>query len=173
MIHDLLELVAVFARLSLAAFGGGVGVLPEMERQAVGHGWVTHREFVDVYALGQVTPGPGMLVSVVIGQRAAGVPGAIVAGIAMFLPSSLLTWIVTERWGRLPDSPLVTAIREGMSPVALGLYAGGLYTLARTAIDGPLTAVMALLTIVALLRFGISPAVPVLAGGALGWILFR
>ena len=73
----LAELAAVFARVSLFAFGGGLGILPEMERQTVTlHSWVTHREFVDAWALSQVTPGPGMLMVRVIGFRAAGLGGA-------------------------------------------------------------------------------------------------
>src|SRR5262249_2641918 len=74
---ELGALARVFGRLGLLAFGGGLGVLPEMERQAVEiHGWVTHREFVDAFAFSQVTPGPGMLMVVVIGFRTAGLAGA-------------------------------------------------------------------------------------------------
>ena len=173
MTGELWDLVAVFARLSLAAFGGGVGILPEMERESVDHGWVTRREFVDIFALGNITPGPGMLISVVIGYRAAGLPGALVAGVAMFLPTSLLTWLVAERWGRLRRSALVNAIRDGMAPIAIGLLATGGYTLARTAIDGVPTAAIAAATVVALLRFRASPALIVLSSGPIGWLLFR
>ena len=173
MSGDLWDLFAVFARLSLAAFGGGVGVLPEMQRQSVAHGWVTAREFVAIYALGTITPGPGMLISMVIGYRAAGPAGAVVAGIAMFLPTSLLTWVVAERWGRLRRSPLVDAVRTGMAPVAIGLLATGAYTLGRTALDGPLTALIAAATVLVLLRSRVSPALIVLASGLAGLLLFR
>jgi chromate transporter len=173
MIGTLLDLLLVFAKLSIAAFGGGVGIIPEMERQSIGHGWITHREFLDIFALGQITPGPGMLIAIVIGYKAAGLPGAAVAGTAMFLPSSVLAWVVAERWGRLRDSNLVKAVRGGMGQIAIGLWAAGTYTPATIAIDGALTALLAGLTVLALLRFRVSPAVPVLLGGVLGYLLFR
>jgi chromate transporter len=173
MIGDLAELFILFARLSLAAFGGGAAIVPPMEREAVARGWLTHREFVDIFALGQITPGPGMLIATVIGYRAAGPPGAIVAGVAMFLPPSLLTWIVTERWDRLRGSPFVAAVRAGMAPVAVGLLSTGAYALGRTAIDGPATALIAVAVTLALLRFNVSPALLVLLSGAAGWLLFR
>ena len=59
---ELAEIALVFLRIGLLAFGGGLAILPEMERQVVvEHRWLTHREFVDSFALGQLTPGPGML----------------------------------------------------------------------------------------------------------------
>lgn len=169
--QDLLNLISVFGRLSLAAFGGGVGILAEMERLVVAHGWVTQREFVDIFALGQITPGPGMLISTVIGYRVAGFTGAFVAGVAMFLPTSLLTWVVADRWGRLKASPLVTAIRGGMAPVGIGLLATGGYILARTAIDGAVPAAIAAATVIALLRFKANPALVVIGSGLIGWLL--
>jgi len=105
-VSPLAELAAVFARVSLFAFGGGLGILPEMERQTVTlHSWVTHREFVDAWALSQVTPGPGMLMVLVIGFRAAGLGGALAAGLAMFGPPATLAALVGDRWGSWPPAP--------------------------------------------------------------------
>ena len=50
----------------------GLGVVPELERQVVRHAWVTPQEFIDGYALSQLTPGPSMLVAVFVGYRAHG-----------------------------------------------------------------------------------------------------
>ncbi len=69
----------MFAQLSLLAFGGGNSILPEMQRQVVQvHQWMTARDFAALYALAQAAPGPNMLVSALIGQRVAGIPGALV-----------------------------------------------------------------------------------------------
>ena len=64
---DLARMTWTFLWLSLICIGGGLGVIPELERQVVSHHWVTSREFLDGYALSQLTPGPGMLVAAFIG----------------------------------------------------------------------------------------------------------
>jgi chromate transporter len=88
----LATLAWTFLRLSFLCLGGGIGAIPEMQRQVVGiQGWLTARQFVDGYALSQVTPGPAMLVTGFIGYRVSGLPGALAAMAAMFLPTALLT----------------------------------------------------------------------------------
>ena len=171
---ELVELLSVFARLSLVAFGGGVGILPEMERQVVGgQGWVTHQQFVDAFALSQVTPGPGMLMVAVIGYRAAGPAGAAVACLGMFGPAATVTWLVADRWSRLGDRPAVALIRSTLGPVALGLLAAGVYTLLRLGVHGPGTAVVAGASLAAVAGWNRSPALAVAAGAAVGMIFFR
>jgi chromate transporter len=173
-VSPLIDLFAVFLRLSLLAFGGGLGILPEMERQAVTlHGWVTQREFLDAWALSQVTPGPGMLMVVVVGLRAAGLPGAVAAGLAMFGPAALLCALVADRWTRWATGPALGVLRRTLAPVALGLLLAGCLTLGRLSIDGPGTAVLAVLGLLACGFTRLSPAVVVLAGAAAGLLWLR
>jgi chromate transporter len=170
----LVEVARVFARLGLLAFGGGLGILTEMERQTVGlHGWVTHREFIDVFALSQVTPGPGMLMVAVIGLRAAGPAGALAAGLGMFGPPTLLAAFVAERWHRLGGRPVMDVVRRTLAPVALGLLAAGCYTLVRLGVEGPATAGLAVGAALAVGWRRWSPALVVLAGGLLGLAVLR
>ncbi len=160
-----------FLRLSLLCLGGGLGALPEMERQVVSvHRWLTAREFVDGYALSQITPGPAMLVTMFVGYRVGGLPGAFLAGAAMFLPTSLLTWIVTDRWDQIRGRPWAVAIERALAPLGIGLMAAGVYTLARTGVKDPLTAALAAAAAVVLARGWLPPAVVVLAAGAVHWL---
>src|SRR5712692_1261321 len=134
MLITLWHLVLVFARLSVLAVGGGLPVLPEMQRLTVlQYHWLSIAQFRDAYSLGQVTPGPGMLVAVAIGYKAAGIVGAIVAGIAMFLPSSALTLLVGHHWDRFAHSQWRLALQRGLGPVVVGLMAAGTFAFARTA----------------------------------------
>ena len=90
----LLQIAAMFSLLSLLAFGGGAAVLPDMRRQAVEvHHWVTSREFLDMFALSRAIP-PGSMIVVLIGQRAAGILGGLVALLAMFV--SLITDLLLQ-----------------------------------------------------------------------------
>lgn len=171
---DLIDLMVVFVRISLVAFGGGIGILPEMERQVVGqHHWVTHQQFVDAFALSQVTPGPGMLMVVMIGYRAAGLPGALVAGIAMFGPTSTLTWLIADRWSKVSDRPVMVIIRGTLSPVALGLLSAGCYTLFRLGVGGPVAFVVTATAFTAVARWKVTPAFVVIAGALVGLLLLR
>jgi chromate transporter len=111
--NKLLNLSWVFALLSILAVGGGTAVLPEMQRMTVHQfHWVTDRQFRDIYSLGQVAPGPNMLMVMVIGYRQAGAAGAAAVALAFFLPDCLLTFFANRIWARL----------NVFSPQALGSY---------------------------------------------------
>lgn len=169
---ELAQLAWTFLWLSLLCIGGGLGVIPEMERQAVSvHQWVSAREFVDGYTLSQLTPGPNMLVVVFVGYRAHGLVGALLAGLAMFLPTSILTVLVSHHWQQWREQPWAVTVERALLPIGIGLMAGGVYTLARSAVHDAPTAALALVTagVVALDR--IPPVIVVLAAGVLGWLV--
>ena len=169
---DLLRLGGTFLWLSLLCVGGGLGVIPEMQRQVIDrYHWVTTREFVDGYALSQLTPGPGMLIAVFVGFRAHGVIGGFVAGLAMFLPASLLAALLARHWTTIRARPWGVAAERALHPIGIGLMASGAFTLGRSAIhDGP-TAGLALAALVALWLGRVPPIVVVLAAGAIAWTL--
>jgi chromate transporter len=170
VIADLARLTWTFLWLSVICVGGGLGAVPEMQRQVVDRWhWVTAREFVDGYALSQLTPGPNMLVSVFVGYRAHGLVGALLAGTAMFLPAGLLTAIVARQWEGLRRWPWAEAAQRALTPIGIGLMASGVYALARTGVhDGP-TTLIALLAGLALSTRRAPAMAVVLAGGVLGW----
>jgi len=169
---DLALLTWTFLWLSLLCVGGGLGVIPEMERQAVTiHGWLTAREFVDGYTLTQLTPGPNMLVAVFVGYRAHGVLGAILAGLAMFLPTSVLAMVVSHHWQQWRARPWAAFVERALIPVGVGLMAGGVYTLARTAIHDGVTAALAVATALLVATDRVPPILAILAAGGVGWLL--
>ncbi|MBV8122145.1 MAG: chromate transporter, partial [Alphaproteobacteria bacterium] len=78
--RTLLTLVLVFVPLSLLSIGGGASLLADMEYQSVTiHGWTTPREFADLFAISRAAPGPGTMLSALIGWKAAGWGGAVTA----------------------------------------------------------------------------------------------
>jgi chromate transporter len=122
MIAVLLSLAAIFAELSLLAFGGGNTILPEMQRQVVEvHHWMTARDFSALFALAQAAPGPNMMVVTLIGWRVAGWPGVLVSSLAKFGPSSIVTGLVMQVWRRFKDAPWRKAAQAGLMPVTVGL----------------------------------------------------
>lgn len=122
----LLALAAVFAPLSLLAFGGGASIFAEMQRQAVSvHGWMTDAQFGALFALSRAAPGPGTLVAALVGWHVAGVFGALAAALALYVPSSALLYAVGLWWRRARHSPVRRIVERGLEPVAVGLIFAG------------------------------------------------
>ena len=110
MIVTLLQLAGLFALLSMLAIGGGAGVLPDMQRAAVAHGWVTPHEFLQMFAISRAAPGPGSQIVVLIGQKAAGLPGAASGR--------------QRRQGRKPCAIAASALGKKRTLARLGVMAG-------------------------------------------------
>ena len=164
---SLVALGLVFAPLSLLSFGGGNAVIADIAHQAIAvQGWTSQREFADLFALSRAAPGPGSMLAALIGWKAAGIPGALVATLAFYLPSAALVLVVVRLWGRWRGSRWHTAIERGMAPIAAGLFlAAGLVVL-QASPGGPAVWVAAIVTTVPLLRWPGMHPVPLLLGGA-------
>jgi chromate transporter len=168
---DLLRLTWTFFWLSFFCVGGGISAIPELERQAVAHHWVAAQEFVDGYTLAQITPGPAMLIAIFIGYRAHGLVGGLLAGTAIFMPPALLTLYVARRWRRVRGRPWAITAERALTPIAMGLTAAGVYTLARGVLQDATTAAIALIAAVVLLFRWLPPVAVVLGTGAASWLL--
>src|SRR5271155_4948386 len=130
-IRTLVSLVLVFVPLSLLSIGGGASLVADMEHQSVTvHGWTTARQFADLFAISRAAPGPGTMLSTLIGWKVAGWAGALTATVALYLPSSLLVYGAARMWARWRGSPWHAAIEQGLAPIAAGLVlAGGIAVL--------------------------------------------
>ena len=168
----LAQLAGAFAMLSLLAVGGGAAVLPEMKETVVGqHHWLTDQQFVHVYSLGQVAPGPNMLMVQIIGDRVAWTKGALVALFAFFLPASILTFATGKLWDRLGDWPWRESIQRGLAPISIGLMLAGTITIAKIAVTDPRTIALAIAVTAILLWRKINPAYLILGSAVLGWAM--
>jgi chromate transporter len=130
----LITLASYFAVLSLFAVGGANAAIPEMHRIAVEvmH-WMNDRQFADMYALAQVSPGPNVIIVTLIGYHVAGLAGAAVATVAMVGPTCVFAFFVGRTWDRFKNAPWRAAVQAGMVPVSLGLIAASAFVVARAA----------------------------------------
>ncbi len=127
-------LAGQFAVLSLLAFGGANAVVPEMHRQAVEvHRWMSDKDFAALFAIAQAVPGPNFLISTLVGLKAAGPLGAVVATAAMCAPSCLLTFWAAKAWDRYRATRIRMALAAGLAPVTVGLVFASAWLLARAA----------------------------------------
>ncbi len=122
--NPLLAIFGYFALLSLFAVGGANAAIPEMHRVAVEvmH-WMSDRQFVDSFAIAQLSPGPNVVIVTLIGYHVAGISGAAVATVAMCGPTCLLSYFAARTWDRFKDAPWRIAIQAGLVPVSVGLLA--------------------------------------------------
>ncbi|MDB5509799.1 MAG: Chromate transport protein ChrA [Hyphomicrobiales bacterium] len=133
----LLKIIIIMAPLSLAALGGATSIYAPMQHHTVDvEQWVTAREFLDLFAIARVTPGPGSMLGTLIGWKVAGLAGAIVASLALYLPSSALVFGVGQVWHKHRGKRWHTALENGLAPIGCGLLFAGVLTLGRIAAEG-------------------------------------
>ena len=168
--NPILSLVWTFALMSLFAVGGANAAIPEMHRIAVEvQHWLTDKQFADVYAISQLSPGPNVLSVTLIGYAAAGIPGALVATLAMCVPTAALAYCVSRLLTRSSQSRWPAIIQAALVPLSIGLMgASGLIlalTSGRTWAALLVTAGAAVLAVATRL----NPLWILVAGGVLGF----
>jgi len=146
-------LAAVFLKAGALLYGSGYVLLAFLRGDLVERlGWLTDAQLLDAVAVGQVTPGPLFTTATFVGYLLAGVPGAVVATVAIFLPGFVFVALIGPAAERLRDRPLTAALLDGVNAAALGLMAAVTLELGRTALVDAPTVVLA-----------------VAAGAALAW----
>ena len=161
------ELGIFFFKVGAFTFGGGLSMLAFIQEQVVNQfGWLTPREFIDGLALGQLTPGPILMLAAFVGFKVAGVAGAAVAGSAIFLPSFLMILSILPLLNRMKDLQWLKAFMRGVGPAVIGALAVSLVQLAPHAAPDPFTWLVLALTVLLLLLSKVGP-LPLMFGGAL------
>jgi chromate transporter len=171
----LLGQVAVFfAEAGAFVFGSGLAIVPFLYGGVVnGHHWLTERQFVDAVAVAMITPGPVVITVGFIGYLVSGLPGAIVAALATFLPCYLFTIIPApyfKKYGKLPG---IVAFVDGITAAAVGAITGSVIVIAQRSITDIPTALLAVAATVLLWKFKkLQEPVIVVAAAAIGLALF-
>jgi chromate transporter len=167
----LIHLALSFALLSILAVGGGTAVLPEMQSLLSHQFGIDHTQFIHIYSIGQLAPGPNMLMVLVIGYQLAGLLGASIVLLSFFLPSSVLCFYMGRLWNRFGESPWRRAIQNALEPISIGLMASGVYAVGKASIIGGITAALALVSFYLILRTKINPVWVILGSGGFGALL--
>ncbi|HZQ12291.1 MAG TPA: chromate transporter [Pseudolabrys sp.] len=168
--NPLWTLFSLFAVLSLLAVGGANAAIPEMHRVAVDvmH-WMTDKQFADMFAISQLSPGPNVIIVALIGYHVAGLAGAAVAITAMVVPTCVLAYFVARTWDRFKDARWRVAVQQGFVPVSLGLIAASAAVLARAADHNVYAALITLATAATAFWTRVNPLWVFLIAGVLGF----
>ena len=170
-VKTLVQIFLLFSSLSILSIGGGNTVLPEMHHKAVdSYHWLTNKQFADVFAISQAAPGPSILIVTMIGYKAGGVLGAILATVAMMIPAGLLVYLVSRVWERAKNSPARKAVEKGFAPLTVGLILASAWIMSKAAdhdwraflLTGVCTAIFS--------TTKINPLFIVATAGFIGWM---
>ena len=165
-------LIRVFSYVSILTVGGGMAAFPEMKILTVDvHHWLSFAQLIHLYSVGQMAPGPNMMMIVPIGEWAGGTIGAIAVLIAFFGPTAILAFVVAKAWRNLEKWPWRSSIQQGLAPVSIGLLLAGGLSLAKGAIAGVETGVLAVAVLLILLRYKVNPALLVLASAGVALLI--
>lgn len=165
--RSLFGLGALMVRVDLFAFGGGFASIPVLFHEVVDvRKWMDSKTFMDGIALGQITPGPIVITATFVGYQAAGLPGAIVGTIAVFLPSFLMVLITVPYLDTMQRSLWFRRMLRGILASFVGLLAAVTVQFSLTA-SWSVAAVLLALAAFTALRFKVDVLWVVLAGAAL------
>ena len=163
------DIALFFFGVGAFSFGGGLSMLAFMQEQVVNQlHWLTAREFLDGLALGQLTPGPILMVAAFVGYKLAGIAGALVAAAAIFLPSFVLMLALLPWYARNKQWQWMRAALKGIVPAVLGVLVIALGGMLPAAATDVFTGLLVIATVFALLVWRVGPLPPMLVGATAG-----
>ena len=162
-----------FARVGLFGFGGGQSMLPLMQAECVGNGFVTKDEFIEGLAVGNSLPGPiSTKMALYVGWQDAGVGGAVAAVAGVLTPSMVLMAMLTAVILRNRDNPFVSGALKGVKPAIIGMLFFVAVDLAPSGITGWIGGVLGIVAFAALLA-RVHPGLVILGAAVFGALALR
>ncbi|MDO4488674.1 MAG: chromate transporter [Eubacteriales bacterium] len=169
----LLELFISFAKVGVMTFGGGVAMLPILQREIVENKhWATEEEMMDYYAIGQCTPGIIMVnTATFIGQKQKGIIGGIVATLGVVFPSVLIISILAGLIQNFSDLSIVKNAFAGIRVCIVVLMFNAAMKLMKKSVVDMATSVILVLVLLGSLALDVSPVIFVILAGVAGVVI--
>mgnify|MGYP002626239501 FL=1 len=166
------SLFTTFFKIGMFTLGGGYAMIPIIEAEVVDkYKWVQREEFLDLIAIAQSCPGVfAVNISIFIGYKMKGVPGAIVTALGTALPSFMIILLIAMFFHRFQDNPIVAAIFRGIRPAVVALIAVPTFNLAKSANITWATCWIPIGGALAIWLLGVSPILIILLAALGGWL---
>src|SRR5438309_4246276 len=169
----LLQLAVFFFKAGAFTFGSGLAIVPFLQQGVVrDFGWLTEREFLDAVAMGMITPGPVVITAVFVGYLVAGLAGATVAGLGVFLPPFLMVVLFAPWIMRYRKHPFVVGFTKGATAAAAGAIVGAAAVIGTQVIVDVMTLVIFVVALLVLWRTKLPEPLLVGAAGIIGLVTF-
>lgn len=168
------ELFITFMKIGGFSFGGGLAMLPLIEKEIVSyHGWLTAKEFVDVIAIAEMTPGPiAINASTFVGYKVAGYGGALTASIGVTIISFTLIILVSKYFLKMKDAQETKAVFEGIRPAVLGMILSAGVSVGKTAFIDYKSVIIAWLVFFSMHKLKVHPILGIFSAAVLGIFLY-
>lgn len=162
----LITLLLIFVPLSFVTIGGGQTIVADIHRQVVDvHHWMTAADFLNLFAISRMAPGPGSLLVTLIGWQVSGLAGAIVATFAIFTPTAIMTYCFARIWERNKGAKWQVVVEAGLRPIAVGTILASVYVLLQALDGGWLAQAIALASTAILVATPVNPLLLLFGGG--------
>lgn len=165
-----LDLFVSFFKIGLFSFGGGYAMIPLIQREVIEvNPWLSQPEFLDMLAIAQITPGPiAINTATFVGQRVAGLPGAITTTFAVVFPSFVIVVLLSYIVKRIGESERMDSVYKGLRPVVLALILSALVSIGRESIVDAFSGFVALACFMALRYKKLNIVLILILSGLLG-----
>ena len=170
MLHDLLTLYTLFFRMGAVTFGGGYAMLPILRREIIqNRGWMDEETIMDYYALSQGLPGIiAINVSVFIGYKRRGVPGAVASALGMVSPCIIIISIIAAFLSNFQDNVYVQHALAGISVCVAALILDAVISMWKKGVKDKVGIAICLVMLFLSVFTDISPILLVIACALLG-----
>jgi len=169
----LTEILLFFTKAGAFVFGSGLAIIPFLHQGVVQQfGWLNENQFLDAVAVAMITPGPVVITVAFIGFLVAGLAGAVMASIGIFLPVYVFTIVPAPWFKRHRDNPQLKAFVDGATAAATGAITGAVIVLTTRAITDLPTTIIAVVSFGILWRYKISEPLIVTISGLIGLVLW-
>lgn len=156
-------------------FGGGYAMISALQQDfVVQNRWLTQAEFSNGVAAGQITPGPLMVMISFMGYKIAGLAGAVLGTIALFLPSFLVVMFLSSYFNKIKSNVMVQSALKGINAAVIGLLAAATIDLGIASFKNVVTIIISLLAGFLIVKFSkVEPAWILIGAGVIGLIAVR
>lgn len=160
-----------FLKAGCLLFGSGLVIIPLIGPDVISFGWVSEKEFFDGVTLGQITPGPVMKTAAFIGYKVAGVPGALIAFLGVYLPPFIIVPVVSSSFRKVKDNVLLKNFLKGISAAVVGTIFAVVISLSKVAFVDYITLLIAVICLILVIKFKVNLSLLVIGAGVLGLII--
>ena len=170
-----LEIFFTFLKIGLFSFGGGYAMLPLIQREVVtAHKWIGAKEFIDVVAISQITPGPISINSATyIGYKTAGIFGSTVATLGVIFPSIIIMVIISKFFIKFKNNKYVENAFLGLRPATIGFIAAAAILVAQSSFIDIKSVIIFVAAFLLSYVYNLDPILLTVLSAAAGLLLYR